>query len=337
MRTAAVILAGTHEWQRELFDALCPRPLMPVANRALVARALDWARAGGICEAVVCTNRYAPLFRRTLGAGDRLGMQLLHYQDVTPRGPAGCAADAARLIDADRVLVIEGTVLPVCDAADVLYTHDAERNAATVVIEDTDYGYSAPAGVFVLQAAALERVGQAGYHDIKEGLIRELREGGQRVGSYRAVGRASRVLDRESYLHAQQPAIRGVRAELEGYDRAGEALIHETAEVDASARFYGPVMIGPRAVVERRATLIGPVVLGSGAVCREQAIIVRTVLWSGSEVGAAAHVDHSILAGGFALAPEMSATHEICVNMLGERPASAGVQKKAATATMTGV
>lgn len=57
MRTAAVILAGTHEWQRELFDALCPRPLMPVANRALLARILDWTRAADITRAVVCTDR----------------------------------------------------------------------------------------------------------------------------------------------------------------------------------------------------------------------------------------------------------------------------------------
>lgn len=333
MRTAAVILAGTHEWQRELFDALCPRPLMPVANRALLARILDWTRAADITRAVVCTNRYAPLFRRTLGSGERLGMHLLYYQDLTPRGPAGCAADAAGLIDADRILVIEGTVLPACNAADVLHAHDAQQDAATVVIEETDYGYSAPSGVFVLEAAALRKVGSAGYHDIKEGLIRNLREAGMRVGSFRTAARSARVLDRESYLHVQQPAIRSVRAESEGYDRAGEALIHHTADVHPSARFYGPVMVGPKAVVEPGARLIGPVVLGTGALCRRHAVVARAVLWSGSEVGEAAHVDHSVLASGFVLEPGASVAHEICVDLL----QSGAVDKspRASTATRT--
>ena len=61
--TRGVILAGQYAWKDSRFDALCPRPLLPVANQPLVSYALLWLAEGGLHDDAL----------RLLGARPRRG------------------------------------------------------------------------------------------------------------------------------------------------------------------------------------------------------------------------------------------------------------------------
>ncbi len=129
-----VILAGAHPWaERTLERAVC-RPLVPIASRPLICHTLDWLRSARIQSASVCANSDTVLLRRRLRDGASLGVALDYHEDVMPRGPAGCARDVAAGSDADTFLVVEGSVLPRLDLADLLSTHVSSEAVLTVVV-----------------------------------------------------------------------------------------------------------------------------------------------------------------------------------------------------------
>jgi NDP-sugar pyrophosphorylase family protein len=241
---------------------------------------------------------------------DVLGLEF--YEDLLPRGPAGCARDAALATPADTFVVADGTVIPTVALADVLKTHRDSGAMATVVVEQDSArgladGFARPGGIYVFERPALEMVSDKGFQDIKENLIPQIyRTGGQVVAHVAARG-CHRVLNAATYLDANQWAIARLlgAAPPDGYAAHGDALVHSSAFVDRRARILGPVLVGPDAKVMSGATVIGPVVLGAGSTVAVDAVVARSVTWSRCLVSGKAVVDGCVLADD-AIVPDES-------------------------------
>ena len=72
-----------------------------------------------------------------MGPGEGLGVRLDYYEDVMPRGPAGCLRDAALRSDADIFVVVDGTVVTQVDLEAVLQAHAGMEADLTVVVSRT--------------------------------------------------------------------------------------------------------------------------------------------------------------------------------------------------------
>ena len=186
MNTAGIILAGAHVWKDDAFDALCPRLLLPIANVPLIFHTLDWLRAGGVTRVVLCINEHSEVVRHTIDEACD-DQELDYYVDRVPRGPAGCARDAAQIAPADQYVVLEGGVLPSFPLREVLGGHEQAGACVSVVVDNSGGGHTAwglngsPAGVYVLARAALQEVSPSSYQDLKEGLVRQLLQRGDPV------------------------------------------------------------------------------------------------------------------------------------------------------------
>jgi len=77
--------------------------------------------------------------------------------------------------------------------------------------------------------------------------------------------------------------------------RRGAALVHESAEIHASARLVGPVLIGERSVVGRGSTIAGPTTIGSDCKIGENAMVCRSMVWDRASVGSESFLDRSIV------------------------------------------
>ncbi len=306
--TRGVILAGQYAWKDSKFDALCPRPLLQVANQPLVSYALLWLAGSGLHDVTVCANR------DTRTVGDRLreylppDMDIELLEDPVPRGPAGCVRDAAG--DAETLVVVGGTTVPLLDLGALLANHRASGAALTVVVHLEPGGDGVPkrhvpAGIYVFERRALEHIPRRGFYDIKESLIPRLYRAGERTMAYPVLDWSPRGLDAPSYLALNAWMVERLceSPPAEGYVRVSGILAHESARIASDVVGVGPVLVGAGARVKAGATLVGPTSIGGGSVVAEGALVSRSAVWSRCRVGEGAATDGCILADGCMIAP----------------------------------
>lgn len=324
-KVRGIVLAGVHAWGNCVLEQAVCRPLLPVAGRPLIWHALGWIRKAGIESASVCGNSDTAVLRRNLGNGAALDLDLDYFEDVMPRGPAGCVRDAALPTDAETVVVVDGTIIPGLDLLAVLAEHRRTRAEVTLVIASESDGAHEhePTGVYVFARSVLEEIPASGYQDIKETLIPALYRRGARISTYVVQNsQTPRVTDAASYLnlnlwcmeHATQRGL-----ELDGYNRVGDAWVHVSARVSSTARLVGPVLVGPNTTISSDVLLIGPVTIGMGCTIGSGAVVTRSAIWDRCEVGQGAVVDQCVLADGAKVDADLAVRETACVPRNGRR------------------
>jgi NDP-sugar pyrophosphorylase family protein len=314
-RVCGIILAGVHSWGGCELEALAVRPLLEVVGRPVVWHILDWLCGSGITSVAVCANSDTHALRAALGAGEPRDLALHYYEDVMPRGPAGCARDASLLCHAEDYVVCDGTILPAVDLIGLLAMHRRTAACLTVVASRPEGSGIEPAGLYVLARRALQYVPSRGYQDIKEVLIPALAAASEAVRLFEVPARACpRVTGIDSYLTVNLQAIEQALTQSQpprGYHRVRESWIHHTADVAATARTIGPVWIGARSVVEDGAIIVGPAYVGHGTLVSRDAVVSCAVCGDGCTIGAASVVDHCVLAGASAVSGAAVLRHQV--------------------------
>jgi mannose-1-phosphate guanylyltransferase len=299
-----IVLAGAYPRGQSGLDSLRPRPLLPVAERPLIAYALRWMRDGGLVAATVCTNVATRRIRAALGGEAELSMRVDHLEDWTPRGPGGCVRDAAVRTEADTFVVADGTTVPVWDLGGVLEAHHTSGAAMTIVVHGPANGGSPnrelqPNGVYILARRVLEYLHEGGFQDIKETLVPRLYRYGEHVRTYRVSEVCPRAMNTDGYLALNQWVLERLSrlgCLSPGLRVSGDTVVHHSASVAPSARLIGPVVLGRNTAVHSRATVVGPASIGPGSVVGQDAVVSRSVLWSGCVVQNRAFVDKCVVA-----------------------------------------
>ena len=302
-----IVLAGVHAWGNSLLEQIVCRPLLPVAQQPLVWHALRWMRQGGVLQATICGNSDTNRIHQTLGDGRTADIHLDYYEDLMPRGPAGCIRDAAAQSSAETIVVVEGTLLPQLDLAELLRVHREGQAILTVAVCDDQptpgrpFATCEPLGIYVFSRAVLEHIPEHGYQDIKEGLIPRLYAMGVKVITCPVSENGTRrVSSASSYLGANMAAIKRLMSGPvpQDYQQRGSAWIHDRSTVDPTVRFVGPVVVGPDTVIEARAIVVGPTTIGRGCYLESEAIISRCAVWDRCHICASAALDHCVVAEG---------------------------------------
>ncbi len=304
IKTAGIVLVGTHPWTNTAFDRLPPRPLLPVGHRPLLSYSLSWLRDGGIDSAAVCANRETQVLESRLHRHVPLGLAVSYHEDVMPRGTAGAVRDAADASDADLFVVTDGTAVPSIDLASVLAAHHARGAAVTVVshaepLRNGKPAFQVPSGIYVFDRRALAQVPARGFCDIKENLIPQLHRAGERVCAYTAEHPSPRVLDSASYRAVNEWMVEhlvATRVVPEGYVWSDGCLVHRDAAIARTAALIGPVLVGPGASIGQGAVIVGPTSIGREAVIGAQVLLSRSAVWRRSVVQDGAVADRCILA-----------------------------------------
>jgi NDP-sugar pyrophosphorylase family protein len=301
-----IVLAGVHAWGDCALDRVTCWPLIPIAGRPLVGHALSWFRRGGVRFASICANSDTVPVCRALRDGNANDLSLEYYEDVMPRGPAGCVRDVIFDREASLFVVVDGSILPRVDLSHLLAAHTRSGAVLTVVAsgsasESAGAGLS-PVGIYVFSREAAEAVKSLGYQDIKETLIPEMHQRGLPVLTYLVEGQSlPRVRCAASYLTVNKWATESIARDkdLPGvYRLVDEARVHQSAVLDPAARLIGPVLLDADCVVEAGAVIVGPTTIGKGCVVGTGAVVSRSAVWTRCRVGTGAVVDDCVLADG---------------------------------------
>ena len=309
-----VIMAGAQPWGACALEKVIPLALAPIANEPLLTHLLVWLAESGVRSANICGNSYTQVVRRLFtnglaGSYAPAGMKIDYYEDLAPRGPAGCVRDAGLGSACETLVVVDGSLIPQVDLRELVGEHVRSGAALTVVVSGDANASGVngdrltPMGIYVFSRGVLEHISPNGYQDIKEALIPHLYRLGIPVVPYLAACPAPRVTNVDSYLGVNAwllKTISGRSRELkryrnQGYRTMGEGLVHVSASVDSTARLIGPILIGKGTSVERGVTIVGPTSIGPYCKVGEGAVICRTSVWDACTVEPGARLDRCIL------------------------------------------
>jgi len=305
---SGVVLAGMHAWGECMLEEVLTRPLWPIAGRPLIGHVLGWLGDVGVNRTCVCGNGHTHDLLSAVGRKINDSIAIEYYEDRMPRGPAGCARDAAMRRGDSRFLVVDGTVIPDIDLDGMIATHVESNARLTVAVTrppagglDASAEGVSPVGVYLFDREALALVPPAGYQDIKESLIPKLVKAGMHVAAFEVDGHwAPRIRCPASYLAVNRWFLtrrQDARLQNRYVEAADDALatIHPTATVDPTARLVGPIMVGPRSHIGPGALVVGPTVIGDDCAIQDCATVSRSVLWDRVRIDQRTVVDHCIL------------------------------------------
>jgi mannose-1-phosphate guanylyltransferase len=123
------------------------------------------------------------------------------------------------------------------------------------------------------------------------------------------------VLDFRSYLGVNRWALERMAADPcpSGYARRGDAVVATSSVVADSARFVGPVWVGPGCRIDERVLIVGPTAIGEGALIESDAVVTRSVGWDRCRVGPGAVVDQCVLAADAMVEAECVVRNTVCM------------------------
>ena len=109
---AMILAAGRGERMRPLTDT-CPKPLLQVGGKALIAWHLEALARAGLREVVINHAHLGEMIERQLGDGSRWGLRISYSAEAEALETAGGIANALGLLGDEPFLVVNGDVF--CD------------------------------------------------------------------------------------------------------------------------------------------------------------------------------------------------------------------------------
>jgi len=154
---AMILAAGRGERMRPLTDA-CPKPLLAVAGRALIARQIDALRVGGITDIVINTAWLGSKLVDALGDGRDFGVTIAWSHETEALETGGGIATALALLGAAPFIAVSGDVYAEYDYAGLVARAPAligdARDVHLVLVPNPEFH---PAGDFGMADGRLAR------------------------------------------------------------------------------------------------------------------------------------------------------------------------------------
>jgi len=323
MRKAIVMAGGqgSRLWPLTLFR---PKPLVPIANRPVLAYILEWLRRHGLAEVLVTLHYRAGDIPGALGDGRSYGLRLSYRVEEAPLGTAGSVRAAADWIGEEPFLVVSGDVLTDLDLAALCRQHQETGSWLTLglqrVADPSEYGvveldepgrvvrfqekpgrgqarsHLANTGIYAVAPEALAHVPQGEPSDWSRDIFpRFLAERRPLFGSL-LDGYWCDIGSVGPYCAAQREALKGgVQVALPGRARRPGVWVGQGSRLARGAVLTGPALLGAGCRIEGGARILPGSVLGDRVIVRGGAQIAGATIGAGCEVGAGAVVRDCVL------------------------------------------
>jgi NDP-sugar pyrophosphorylase family protein len=126
----AVLLAGGKGRRLQPFTATVPKPLVPLDDVPVIEVLVTQLASFGIRELTVVTGHMAELVRGFLDDGERFGVHIEYFKEITPLDTAGCLGVLPR--PTEPFLVMNGDLLTTLNVRSLHRFHMERRPLATV-------------------------------------------------------------------------------------------------------------------------------------------------------------------------------------------------------------
>ncbi|UCF14270.1 MAG: exosortase [Phycisphaerales bacterium] len=278
-----------------------PTALWPVLGRPVLERLLSHLADQGIRQVIVCCNGERQLLVESIRADDRL--QLEFHDELLPVGTAGCIRDASAGKSDGLLVVLPASTTCPPEIDWLVSEHRRGRADLTVFLNpncEKDAHTRQSSGIYLCNSDILQHIPEAGYFDIKEGLIPELLSSGKTVQASQLQRNARIFRDRRTYLRAVECCIGSAPSLCGNVDsfRNGETYdvwVSAKAKIESDARVYGPAVIMDDVTIADGTVVLGPAVLECDSSVSRNSIVVDSILWSGARIEPNCRIEGSVI------------------------------------------
>jgi mannose-1-phosphate guanylyltransferase / phosphomannomutase len=315
----AIVMAGGQGSRLRPLTLTRPKPMMPVANRPVMAHILDWLRAHDFTDVLVTLHYRADDIRRAFGDGRAFGLHLTYRVEREPLGTAGCVKFAEDWIGGEPFLIASGDALTDLDLGALQRQHRATGAWLTLglkrVADPSEYGVVelddrgrvvrfqekpgpgrafsnlANTGIYCVEPRVLERIPRGPAFDWSRDVFPSLLADGLPLCGHGLEGYWCDIGSINEYRRGQWDALEGaVRVALPGAPAAAGVWLGANVCIDAEAVVEGPTLLGTGCRIERGARVLPGSVIGDHSIVHAGAIVANAVLGTECEVGPGAVV-----------------------------------------------
>ena len=228
---AVILAAGAGKRLRPLTDT-CPKPMLPVGGKPLLAHTLAWLGRYGVHEIALNTHHLPDVVQEGLGDGSAYGAKLVYSHEQHLLGTAGAVWRIAERYPGwfdDTFAVIYGDMLVDFDLDELARFHASRAAVLTMALKITDTPHSqgmvaideqgcvvrfvekprawdggnmANAGIYICEPAVVEVIGP-GIRDFGHDIIPQLLQAGAAVYGQPINGILLDIGTPDAYLQAQ--------------------------------------------------------------------------------------------------------------------------------------
>ena len=234
-------------------------------------------------------------------------------------GTAGSIRDAANGEKNDLLVIFPADMVCPPDISLLIAAHRDQAADLTVVLNPASSGNDEKgdvANIYICNPDVPEYIPAEGYHDIKESLIPELVRVGKHVGYTVLPHCAGNFRDGQGYLRAVANYLGkgpSLNDEIPSLRRNNERCLwlDDEAEVDPSARFFGPVVLMAGARVAKGAVIFGPSIIGRKCSIGSDSVVMNSVLWDTAGIDENCEVRNCLLDYGVNIASDTVVSNRI--------------------------
>lgn len=309
--TALILAAGLGTRLAPLSE-IRAKAALPVAGEAIIRHQIRWLADAGVRHVVVNLHHLAATVTATLGHGRDLGVTVRYSWEPQILGSAGGPQQALDLVDADRIIIVNGDTITDLDLAALVAEHARTRPLVTMAATHVPWaGYNA---LLVNDAGWLAGVARAASEpDPHAAGLQAVHFMGIQVAERRAFQDVPRGTPSETVkwlyprlLAADDASVRVWRSAASYFDVGTPADYLRTAQTIAAARGR-------------------PLDRGTGVHVDATADVSGSVLWDHVRVGAGASVRDCVLADGVDVPPGMRVSRAAVVRASARAWATSGV------------
>lgn len=299
-----VISLGRADFGRCPIGSKRPAALWPVGGMSALEHLLSKLVQEGVEQVTICAGREYAETLKSMDLDRQLSIDYI-FEEL-PLGTAGCLRAVSEKCASDLFIVMPANTVfpPLIQELREVYENDPAH--LTVFYNPVESKSKMPAecsDIFICERAVLELVPDAGFCDIKEGLVPLLlREGlrARQAGLQQDVGR---FRDRMSYLRVVERYLDSLKKKkFTGYTWVGcagsedsRALIADSAEIHESASLYGPVLVMEGANIGRDSLILGPATIESNVRINEDCVLSHSAVWQGASLARGCNVQRCVV------------------------------------------
>jgi lipopolysaccharide/colanic/teichoic acid biosynthesis glycosyltransferase len=335
----AVVLAGGIASFNGSTLASYPKILLPLANRPLLHYQARVLAEAGVKRLVLCLDR--GMKERVAHHLDTLPYSLECLVRETSYGPGGSLKEVEDTIQGSAFWVLNGDLLLTADLGEMLALHRQRRSMATVGVLavreapwemervecDADRQIRTihrihpaqerrsilrPAGLYLFQSEVLQSISPARYFDLKEQLFVLLYERGAPTCIWVIPGYSSNINSIVDFFTANLDILNDLvpMPDPEKTPNPGEG--NDKAQVSASAKVFGPAVLGSGSHIGDEAIILGPSAIGSHCELEPGVVVNECVILNNARINQGAYLHRCVISEG-AIVSSWTHLHEMAV------------------------